>query len=308
MVLPASAVLIAAHLLLPRCSLAASLYGERDSVLRKEQREQPQKMIQMSTKGELIRTAKAALSNTSGKPREMVQQKHKTHPWVTLNVHTKLNLTQEMLEDLSRWDWPPGQEGTNLCSNPSNEVLMQSVSECMFAGEQSGATVLETARFEIGNDGGFQDIHPKACFKTNCSESSAGCYYYNLKAGGMPSGTIEGTPICRRPRFLKAAAGTNDKCGEVAEPSGGYQVLEDEFLCSVAGTLFGEPEAPQDRVGILNASQKLEHPVGCFIDPRDNRTYYNARTSLHTSSSTYSARTDLVGIQICNVSSVTKWT
>lgn len=307
MVSPASAVLIAAHLLLPHCSLAASLYGERDSVLRKEQRGH------MSAKGELIRTEKAVLGNTSGKPKEMVQEKHKTHPWVTLNVHTKLNLTQAELEDLSRYDWPAGQAGTNHCSNPSNEVLLQSVSECMFAGEQSGAHVPPTQQFEITNDGaGWQDMHPKACFKTTCNDSSTGCYYYNLKAGGMPSGdasgTITGTPICRRPRFLKATAGTTGKCGEAAQPNGGYQALEDESLCRVAGTLLGLADGYEFRVGILNASQKLEHPVGCFIDSRDNKTYYNERTGIHSSSASYSTRTNLVGTQICNVSSVTRWT
>lgn len=234
----------------------------------------------------------------------MVEDKH-FDPWMTLGIHTRMNFSEYEMKVLARYDFPLGKEGTTQCTDPTNEVLINSTTECMFAADQSGAHILDVSKFQVRNDGGgWQDKHPKGCFKDVCDKKGGVCYFDNLKAGGMPTGTITGTPICQRPRFVKAPAGTNGQCGQVAPKSpGAYQALQDEFLCRVAGTLFGGADAQEFRVGILNASQHLDHPLGCFVDTADGITYYNPPSEL----SSKIPSTGVRGIQICNVSAVTSW-
>jgi hypothetical protein len=286
-------------------SMAATIHSEKESsVVRREQRTGSSNAVHLSARGEFVRSAKKPRTMVTGDVHTEASVGWLEHPRMAFGVSTRLNLTDATLMELARYDFPLGEQGTNDCTHPDNEIFIDSPTECMFAADQSGAEVLDLSKFEIHNYGEWQDRHPKGCFKDACHEAANGiCYFYNLKAGGKPTGPISGTPICQRPRFLFAEKDTNGRCDKVGgSGAGGYEAVMDENLCLMEGPLLGRADAPQVRAGIFNATNHLLHPAGCFLDETTNLTYYNPPVAGLTVPAT-----GVTGIQVCNVTSVTTW-
>jgi len=169
------------------------------------------------------------------------------------------------------YDFPMGEEETSLCTNVAGMCAMQRPEMCAFAATQSDATVNNTA-FKIGSP--WFDHHPKGCFKAQCSEAANGvCFFWNNVANA-PTANITGAPVCWRPKYI---SGTPDSMGVDATDTTGascsnnpdYKVIANETLCkSMTDFLPGHVLAPDFLVGtqpIVNASQHLDHPAGCFF-------------------------------------------
>jgi len=237
------------------------------------------------------------------------------HPKEELKVDSNTNLTSVDMAKLAArfcdYDFPMGTKDTNFCQD-DHKNMMHIVDKldptmCLLAAQESGAYSGHN-EFMVpqGNDDKYNV--PSGCFKAPCGAHSTThetCYYWNGAECTLDTAqtttpvcktTVTGTPVCVRD---KHAYGTQDAQAGCKE---GYKIIDDEDTCRTEATCLGHMPAHEFRVGIHNASKHLDHPQGCFIVVEDghNMTYYNPPSAM-------GAGTNVKGMVICNVSSVTKW-
>jgi len=220
-------------------------------------------------------------------------------------VKTNTSIWDQDMAKLAQEECPveffKGTENAKAC--PSQEFNMTQ-SMCIYAAGRAGAGAHHddfsiTARAD-------QEKRPFGCFKAKCRGSTEACYFFNEIADvSLITGTVEGTPICSKKRYEMGAANSNAEDGGCPTPtSGGYQVIDTERACLDAANCLGDRAAPEDRVGIKNASQHLDHPRGCFYDTVLKEVFYNPLSGLESARD----RTKTVqGTPICNVSATIAW-
>merc|ERR1719491_556508 len=180
---------------------------------------------------------------------------------------------------ICRFDFVLGRENTNVCDDTVHEKITEDttnstghiigLSMCQGAADQTGA-VFSHDTADIGK----QDQHPKGCFKGRCklfneaAEEKTACFFYN-GMGGEPTDTVEGTPVCSRPKLVTGSANAQG-CKAVDTD---YKVIDDEVTCEQAQNCMGTyARADEFRIGVHNASKKLDFLTGCVIAERKPRT------------------------------------
>jgi hypothetical protein len=269
--------------LIPRASIAATLNGERESVVRKE----PLSRHQVTADGDVI-------------------QEHGSQP--------KLSPEEDMIKarevDYCNDDFPVGLDMTSTCTNANadlkNEILVDSESMCWQAAIDNGAHVpAGKATIDTWGDWQFwQAKRPMGCFKEACTgtTSTAGvsiagtdtCYYFNA-VGFMPTNISGGQPICNRPKHVN---GTNDPVsGQPLGCPGGYAVIDDYLECEATIGCLQYNRGQNFFIGMANGSKHLDYVRGCFFEEQaDGRVtvHFNNETNLGDC-------TTCKGVQICQV-------
>lgn len=197
--------------------------------------------------------------------------------------------------DMCDVDYPLGKDSCN-CGKDDHFLILQE-EMCIQAAKEAGVTAPKDS-FRIPSE--WFQIRPKGCFKFPCSEDPKGiCYFFN-PIGNDPHGcdnstgaAVEGTPVCKRAKFLNGTVDGNDGCPV------GYQVIMNENNCSEAGICLGFCEGSEFRAAVVNESKHDEYPLGCFIHKTEGCVYYNPPIA------GYGPPSRPLGTPICNVSTIT---
>lgn len=220
-------------------------------------------------------------------------------------------------------DYPVGKVGENGCKQSNHSKITQRA-ECRDAANEAGgagAGAPEDTIFVL--DETWYNRRPLDCFALDCSEhaDSSGkegiCYFMN-ESPYTPDAIEAGTPVCSRPKY---ANGTSVPNGIHNGCPGGYEPIQCSTAtsegaastcnvqhgdaCQIAAQCLGEPAATGNfRVGISNASEHNDFPLGCHFNLVDNKVYFNFVATGFESPSRAAPET---AVPICVVSSTTSW-
>jgi hypothetical protein len=180
--------------------------------------------------------------------------------------------------DMCDLDFPLGKENKDECKGADKRILDRT--QCHESARQNKGD--DKQAFLL--DSNWFNVHPEGCFAEACDAAKVNatehpdanftgygglCYYFN-PTGFPPHGTITGTPVCERAKFLNAT----QKDINVGGCHEGYERIYNEFTCHKVGGCLSDPDADEFRVGIKNFSQHFDFPRGCFIAD-DGEVYYN---------------------------------
>jgi len=220
-------------------------------------------------------------------------------------VQSKPETEVERAADYCDVDFVLGIAASNDCAitsglNGVNHHLITTESMCKQAANEAGG--LTQLDMSIGS--GYQNLRPKGCFQQPCSEvepagdTMAGdthvCYFFNgnKETPGNGGATIIGTPVCHRMRYLNYIAPDTDT--RDAGCPVGYRVILEDLPCRQVQNCLGDAPGDQFRVGLSNASQHLDYPLGCFIDKVDHKIYINEASQMGRG-------TSITGTLLCKV-------
>lgn len=172
-------------------------------------------------------------------------------------------------------DYILGTRGTDDCpqSRPVERETM-----CVDAAIRMGVSRGNEPRypFEVGRP--YFEVYPRGCFKKNGDTP----LWYN-PFGALSNNTLEGTPVCHRPKYKLGSNDTNDggctgnytkvlnetACRTFAECKGHCSPYE--FRVGIAATVPGTDERPADS----GAEFYDKRPKGCFRHHGDGCIYFN---------------------------------
>lgn len=252
---------------------AATLYSDKDSVVRRE----PSSSVQLDGRGWM-----AELDKSSPKKDDAAQWEDKT-------------VDAASAKQFCNIDFAMGPSNSTSCSGVG--TVMIDPGWCEEAANLSG---VEYGPEVVTNTGHRLEYkHPKGCFKDSCGSSSSksACYFYNPidELPEVSNPEFSGQIVCWR---HKHAHGTPDKHGGC--PSG-YQVIDDEWQCRESAECLDYVLGSPFNIGggsYANASKHREYVRGCLYLKEDGVTkvYYNAPNEMGEGPVTK-------GTNLCNVSS-----
>jgi len=212
------------------------------------------------------------------------------------------NALMDRTTELCDVDFPLGTPDTVNCSDTRHQLILDD-GDCIKAAVDSLATIDEHT-FRIHWT--LKDDKPQGCFVEECAKgvhpdgsiadaSATGeCFFYN-EVSYVPTGSVQGTPVCTRPKYQKGTVNTNG-LGQDCPP--GYSVVRDEDKCETTALCLAH--AHGDFQVEKNNSIHDEHPQGCFVDAVDGKAYFNPAVM------GFGEPQAPVGTPLCNVSSFTK--
>jgi len=277
--------------LFPCGSIAATLtvdqHVEKESMIRRESGR-----VEVSALGEIVHADDLTKLGTAQAPNST--DATDTATGSAAGTATDNLVTDTLQYDYCDIDFPLGNDGTNNCSH-AEHALITDPNVCEEAAARSGATTLQ-GHFEV-TGAPYAETRPKGCFKEACGDNNT-CYFFN-EYGGWPGPSIDGTPVCHRPKLLNGTKDTNGGCPAT------YAVIDHEDVCRQAANCWDIPiDRETFRIGFdpRNASKHLLYPRGCFIDVSTEpaKVFFNPDEGGESG-------TNVKGIPICNVTSTVAW-
>lgn len=167
--------------------------------------------------------------------------------------------------------------GTGDCLSDHTHILTEQLCEKAAAAVNAPlGSPFETPR-ALDPVAGNINTHPKGCYSRKDNITGKVTYHFNSIPDEVPTPHIEDgeAAVCRRDRYKKGAADTND-C-----PSAEYKILYNMNMCEKAAVCLryqhdGTIDMDFDIVD-MDMTHHDHYPAGCFVHPTElpGEVYYN---------------------------------